>query len=199
MEKASQSDAVGVECMDLLPPCIEANDEENPSVFNSIEISLPSGEVSRSFAYMTTAMAHAAADNNLLYQWTAPGCEFFRCQVQRYLQEGVVMCKRNLLDLASKVPFALKMMSLGLSAQDLWVDFSFAGGMYGTDDGMICCLREMIELKGARCKAGTKGQFQIKKISVDGTGWKHLFFICRFRAQQLLSCFHIQLKPVSTG
>ena len=128
---------------------------------------------------MTGEMARAASNNNLLYQWIAPGCEVFRSGVQRSLQRGVPQNKRNSLDLAGKLPLSLKMMSLGLRPQDLWIDFSQAGGMYGTDDGMIPCLREMLEVKGAKLKSGTARHFQIKKISVDGTGWKHLFLVCR--------------------
>lgn len=170
------------ENMDIFPPyarAIPAENQPTANLRNTIEISLPDGETSRSFAQMTSEMARAASNNNLLHQWTAPGCEFFRSEMQRSLQQGVFQRKRNSLDLAGKLPFALKMMSLGLGAQDLWVDFSQAGGMYGTDDGMICCLREMLEVKGAKRKSGSKRQFQIKKISVDGTGWKHLFIICR--------------------
>ena len=174
-----------------MPPKVQplAADLATECTMLSLRVFLPDGQPSRSFEYLTNEMVRAASTNNLLYQWNATGNEYFRIELQRSLQEGVSRFKKNSLDLAGKLPFALKMMSLGLGARDLWVDFSQAGGMYGTDDGMICGLREMLEVKGARLKAGSKRQFQIKKISVEGTGWKHLFMICRSRAIRHRRCY----------
>ena len=167
-----------------------AEDQSLADTMSAVHISLPGDvESCRSFARKTGGMARAASNNNLLYQWMAPGCGVFRSEVQRSLQRGVSQNKRNSLDLAGKLPLTLKMMSLGLRPQDLWIDFSQAGGMYGTDDGMIPSLREMLEVKGAKLKSGTTCHFQIKKISVDGTGWKHLFLVCRRDIWRLVHSF----------
>ncbi len=88
-----------------------ADDQSLADAMSAVHISLPGDvESCRSFARMTGEMARAASNNNLLYQWIAPGCEVFRSGVQRSLQRGVPQNKRNSLDLAGKLPLALKMM-----------------------------------------------------------------------------------------
>jgi len=114
-----------------LCPTLSETNESLASTITAIRVSLPGdGDSCRSFARMTQEMAHAASQNNLLHQWMAPGNSFFRSEVQISLQEGVPKGRRNSLDLAGKIPLALKMLSLGLSQQDLSIDFSQAGGMY---------------------------------------------------------------------
>ena len=103
-----------------MPPKVQplAADLATECTMLSLRVFLPDGQPSRSFEYLTNEMVRAASTNNLLYQWNATGNEYFRIELQRSLQEGVSRFKRNSLDLAGKLPFTIKILSLGFGARD---------------------------------------------------------------------------------
>jgi hypothetical protein len=148
------------------------------SSLDSVDVSLPAErDPARVFCHLTKRMLCGMSGVNILSLW--PDSAGFRQQVKTTLQTGVSCQRRNALDLAGKVPLSLKLLSLGVNNAELLVDFAQAGGLYGTDDGFIYSLKEFLEIKGAKRKKNTKNQYHIKKISVLGTGWRHLFLICR--------------------
>ena len=103
----------------------------------------------------------------------------FLMKLQKILVDGVHRNRRNALDLAGKVPFSLKMKQIGQNQNTLWVDSAQAGGLYDTADALIPALLAFLEIKGAKLKSGSKGQFQIKKIRIEGTSWSFLVIVCR--------------------
>ena len=145
---------------------------------DSVDVSLPAGrDPTRVFDHLTKRMLCGMSGSNILSLWQ--GSAHFREQVKITLQKGVSCQRRNALDLAGKVPLSLKLLSIGVTNEELLIDFAQAGGLFGTDDGFIYRLKQFLEIKGAKRKRNTKNQFHIKKISVVGTGWMHLFLICR--------------------
>ena len=88
------------------------------------------------------------------------------------------------MDMAGKVTLALKAMSVGISEDFLFLDPARAGGLMGKSDGAIINVRgskELIEVKGCKCKKGKKFTVTLKDIRLDGTNFKHLFGVARKR------------------
>ena len=106
-------------------------------------------------------------------------CSVYRAMAIDTMYRGVSNFGRNALDMAGKVTFSVKMMSLGLTDRELFVDAAQAGGLYGRDDGFIYSLRQYLEIKGSRLKKGTANSYFFTKVRYQGTRWSHLFLVCR--------------------
>jgi len=88
------------------------------------------------------------------------------------------------MDMAGKLPLALKALDAGISPQELLVDSAQAGGLHSRGDGSLVASdgrAEGIEIKGAGLKRRKKRTFAFKGIRVRGTDWKHLFLLGRER------------------
>ena len=103
----------------------------------------------------------------------------FRNKLKNTFAKGMSKNSCHALDLAAKVPFCLLMQSIGVNHRELYVDSSLSGGLYSSADAFIPRTGTFAEIKSAKVKAGSKHQFQIKKIRHLGTSWKYLIFVCR--------------------
>ena len=92
------------------------------------------------------------------------------------LLSGVPRNARDALDLAGKLPLALKANAIGIPPEQLNIDPAQAGGLLGKCDA--CVGRdEGVEIKGARCYRGSES-FQFSRLR-PGTPFKHLLFVAR--------------------
>jgi len=57
--------------------------------------------------------------------------------LNRKLLEGVPRNSRDALDLAGKLPLAVKALSIDVSVDELLIDVAHAGGLHGKSDGGI--------------------------------------------------------------
>jgi hypothetical protein len=103
----------------------------------------------------------------------------YRSKLQDVFTKGYSKNSCHALDLAGKIPFSLLMQSIGVKHTELWVDSAHSGGLYDTADAFIPSIKAFLEIKSARLKAGSKMQFQIKKICHLNTTWTFLVFVCR--------------------
>ena len=103
----------------------------------------------------------------------------FRKKLKDTFARGLSRNSCHALDLAGKASFGLKMQSIGVNHKELYVDSALSGGLYSSADAFIPGSGSFLEIKSAKLKAGTKNQFQIKKISHINTSWKYLVFVCR--------------------
>eukprot|EP00283_Hemiselmis_rufescens_P027141 CAMPEP_0173468800 /NCGR_PEP_ID=MMETSP1357-20121228/77035_1 /TAXON_ID=77926 /ORGANISM="Hemiselmis rufescens, Strain PCC563" /LENGTH=386 /DNA_ID=CAMNT_0014437023 /DNA_START=227 /DNA_END=1385 /DNA_ORIENTATION=+ len=98
--------------------------------------------------------------------------------------KGLPRHSRDCMDMAGKLPLALKALDTGISPQELLVDCAQAGGLHGRGNGSLVAsdgCAEGIEIKGAGLKRGKRCSFAFKGIRVRGTDWKHLFLLGRER------------------
>jgi hypothetical protein len=74
----------------------------------------------------------------------------FLSKWNRQLKEGLSCHKRDCMDMAGKLPIAVKALEIGLSPDHLVIDTAQAGGLHGRSDGLIVNSsgrREAIEIK----------------------------------------------------
>ena len=131
---------------------------------------------------VTSAILSAGIDASNMLRLLRSGEFRTRCRVQ--METGISRNWRDALDMAGKVTVALKAMSVGISEDFLFLDPAQAGGLMGKSDGAIINVRgskELIEVKGCKCKKGKKFTVTLKDIRLDGTNFKHLFGVARKR------------------
>ncbi|KAJ1465381.1 hypothetical protein T484DRAFT_1757458 [Baffinella frigidus] len=93
---------------------------------------------------------------------------------------------RDALDLAGKLPLALKGLDIGLKPEHLLLDCAQAGGLHGRDDGAVLNqktkVREPIEVKSGIRRRSKRCAFTFKRIdSGQDAQWRHLFLVGRER------------------
>lgn len=103
----------------------------------------------------------------------------FHKKLKNTFAQGLKKGSCHALDLAGKVPFSLLMRSIGVNHKELYVDSALSGGLYSSADAFIPSSGTFLEIKSAKLKAGSKNQFQIKKIRHQNTSWRYLIFVCR--------------------
>ena len=144
-----------------------------------------------------SGIAAAIAGSNLLVLVQDGGC---LASLNAQLRAGVSSNRRDALDLAGKLPLAIKALAVGISPAELNIDPSQAGGLLGKFDAKITrvgalppgihipaapCLQHAdpngggIEIKGARCYRGRK-TFQFSRLR-PSTPFEHLLFVARER------------------
>ena len=94
--------------------------------------------------------------------------------------------RRDALDLAGKLPLAIKALSVGIPLAELNIDPSQAGGLLGKFDAMITRValgrpasHGGVEIKGARSYRGDL-TFQFSRLRAS-TPFEHLLFVARRR------------------
>uniref|UniRef100_A0A7S0EZJ6 Uncharacterized protein n=1 Tax=Hanusia phi TaxID=3032 RepID=A0A7S0EZJ6_9CRYP len=98
------------------------------------------------------------------------------------------------MDLAGKLPLAVKALSIGVSVDELLIDVAQAGGLHGKSDGSIVhwhrgdhgdvlsprvavdIRQESIEVKSCSSRRGCQRTFGVKSIRGP---FKHLFIVAR--------------------
>ena len=153
------------------------------SSLESMDAAIPADQDGQEVVeHLDKPMLRGMLANNILCLWQT--CGRYRIKVRTMLQAG--RQGRNAFDLAGKLPFSLKMMSLGVTERDLLVDSAQAGGLFGTADGFFCKTSRFLEIKGAKDKNRAtrnpdqaKKQFEIKKVRVKNTSWQDLIIVCR--------------------
>ena len=142
-----------------------------------------------------SGIAAAIAGSNLLVLAQDIG---YLASLNAQLRAGVSSNRRDALDLAGKLPLAIKALAVGISPAELNIDPSQAGGLLGKFDAKITrvgalppgipaapCLQHAdpnrggIEIKGARCYRGRK-TFQFSRLR-PSTPFEHLLFVARER------------------
>ena len=142
-----------------------------------------------------SGIAAAIAGSNLLVLVQDGG---YLASLNAQLRAGVSSNRRDALDLAGKLPLAIKALAVGISPAELNIDPSQAGGLLGKFDAKITrvgalppgipaapCLQHAdpnrggIEIKGARCYRGRK-TFQFSRLR-PSTPFEHLLFVARER------------------
>ena len=144
-----------------------------------------------------SGIAAAIAGSNLLVLVQDGGC---LASLNAQLRAGVSSNRRDALDLAGKLPLAIKALAVGISPAELNIDPSQAGGLLGKFDAMITRVgalppagipapsgchqhadpnRGGIEIKGARSYRGRK-TFQFSRLR-PSTPFEHLLFVARER------------------
>jgi hypothetical protein len=126
----------------------------------------------------------------------------FCAQTNEQLCKDVSLKERVALDLAGKVPLALKAMTMGILPHELNIDPALAGGLLGKFDAVVkgssslsappassifsassasssAGGEEGVEVKGARSYRGEK-TFQISRLRPD-TPFQHLLLVVRRR------------------
>ena len=97
----------------------EAMDQDS---LESIDVTDPSGVSS----HLTLQELRAMRGVNILQSIANDSSDCFLKKVQKLLVEGVHRNLRDALDLAGKIPFSIKMLSLNVSYKKLLIDFSQA-------------------------------------------------------------------------
>jgi hypothetical protein len=154
----------------------------------------------------TTAVPVASAGGGLAVAQTA--CNLmqllqdptFCAQKNEQLCKDVSLNKRDALDLAGKLPLALKALTMGISPHELNIDPAQAGGLLGKFDAVVkgssslsaptassifsvasasssAAGEEGIEVKGARSYRG-KQTFQFSRMR-PGTPFQHILLVAR--------------------
>ena len=159
-----------------------------------------------------SGVAAAIAGSNLLVLAQDDG---YLASLNAQLRAGVASNRRDALDLAGKLPLAIKALAVGISPAELNIDPSQAGGLLGKFDAKITRVgalppagipapsgchqhadpnRGGIEIKGARSYRGRK-TFQFSRLR-PSTPFEHLLFVARERdpadwtdVRELDTCF----------
>ena len=159
-----------------------------------------------------SGIAAAIAGSNLLVLVQDIG---YLASLNAQLRAGVSSNRRDALDLAGKLPLAIKALAVGISPAELNIDPSQAGGLLGKFDAKITRVgalppagipapsgchqhadpnRGGIEIKGARSYRGRK-TFQFSRLR-PSTPFEHLLFVARERdpadwtdVRELDTCF----------
>ena len=141
----------------------------------SLDVSMPG----RQKKHLSMSELRAMKGSSLLELLSKDRNGEFRSKLRDVFAKGLSKNSCHALDLAGKVPFSLLMHSIGVNHHDLWVDSAHSGGLFDTADAFIPSIKAFLEIKSAKLKAGSKQQFQMKKIKHLGTSWRYLVFICR--------------------
>ena len=122
--------------------------------------------------------ATALATSNLLHLLQ---CQVYRNQLNSQLCAGVRSIKRDALDLAGKLPLAVKALAMGIAPHELIIDPAQAGGLLGKFDAAVCgasgAAKEGVEIKGAGSTSGPR-TFKISRLR-PGTPFEHLILVLR--------------------
>ena len=153
----------------------------------SLDANLPSGSNPAPGAEHVTRLAIAAmiATNALRL---AESAHWLSCKGAE-LAIGVKQRKRDALDNASKVTFAQKLASLGITAKQIVIDTAQAGGICGNADGFNMESKEFFEVKGSCAKTrsdrvagpNAQQQFTVQGVRFEGAVWSKLIMVGRGR------------------
>ncbi len=139
----------------------------------------------------SAAFANALQATNLLHLLSRAHDGSWVRRWNKKMRKGLPQHNRDCMDMAGKLPLALKALDAGISPQELLVDCAQAGGLHGRGDGSLVASdgrAEGIEVKGAGLKRGKRCTFAFKGIRLRGTDWKHLFLLGREREPEGWSC-----------
>ena len=131
-----------------------------------------------------TGLARAIIDNNILVLVEDPS---YLTGLNAQLLTGVPQNARDALDMAGKLPLALKANAIGIPPHELNIDPAQAGGLLGKFDAIISASGGVpgaagvggVEIKGARSYRGHK-TFQLSRLRA-GTPFEHLLLVVRSR------------------
>jgi len=131
----------------------------------------------------STALARAIADMNIL---TLVQNSSYLTGLNAQLLAGVPGNARDALDMAGKLPLALKANAIGIPPHELNIDPAQAGGLLGKFDATIsgsgggpgAAGVGGVEIKGARSRRGHKKTFQLSRLR-PGTRFEHLLLVVR--------------------
>jgi hypothetical protein len=122
--------------------------------------------------------ARALAASNLLQLLQ---CQAYRDQLNTQVLTGVRSNNRDALDIAGKLPLAVKALEMGISLGDFNIDPAQAGGLLGKFDaavgGASGAASEGVEIKGAGSTSGPR-TFKISRLR-PGTPFEHLMLVLR--------------------
>ena len=132
----------------------------------------------------STALTRAIADSNILALVHIPS---YLTGLNAQLLAGVPRNARDALDMAGKLPLALKANAIGIPPHELNIDPAQAGGLLGKFDAIISASGGVpgaagvggVEIKGARSCRGHK-TFQLSRLR-PGTPFEHLLLVVRSR------------------
>ena len=130
-----------------------------------------------------TGLARAIMDNNILVLVEDPS---YLTGLNAQLLTGVPQNARDALDMAGKLPLALKANAIGIPPHELNIDPAQAGGLLGKFDATISGSGGVpgaagvggVEIKGARSRRGHKKTFQLSRLR-PGTRFEHLLLVVR--------------------
>jgi len=133
----------------------------------------------------STALARAIADMNIL---ALVQNSSYLTGLNAQLLAGVPGNARDALDMAGKLPLALKANAIGIPPHELIIDPAQAGGLLGKFDATISGSGGVpgaagvggVEIKGARSRCGYKKTFQLSRLR-PGTRFEHLLLVVRSR------------------
>ena len=131
----------------------------------------------------STALARAIADMNIL---ALVQNSSYLTGLNAQLLAGVPRNARDALDMAGKLPLALKANAIGIPPHELNIDPAQAGGLLGKFDATISGSGGVqgaagvggVEIKGARSRRGYKKTFQLSRLR-PGTRFEHLLLVVR--------------------
>jgi hypothetical protein len=131
----------------------------------------------------STALARAIADMNIL---ALVQNSSYLTGLNAQLLAGVPGNARDALDMAGKLPLALKANAIGIPPHELNIDPAQAGGLLGKFDATISGSGGVpgaagvggVEIKGARSRCGYKKTFQLSRLR-PGTRFEHLLLVVR--------------------
>jgi len=131
----------------------------------------------------STALARAIADMNIL---ALVQNSSYLTGLNAQLLAGVPGNARDALDMAGKLPLALKANAIGIPPHELNIDPAQAGGLLGKFDATIsgsgggpgAAGVGGVEIKGARSRRGHKKTFQLSRLR-PGTRFEHLLLVVR--------------------
>ena len=131
----------------------------------------------------STALARAIADMNIL---ALVQNSSYLTGLNAQLLAGVPGNARDALDMAGKLPLALKANAIGIPPHELIIDPAQAGGLLGKFDATISGSGGVpgaagvggVEIKGARSRRGHKKTFQLSRLR-PGTRFEHLLLVVR--------------------
>ena len=131
----------------------------------------------------STALARAIADMNIL---ALVQNSSYLTGLNAQLLAGVPGNARDALDMAGKLPLALKANAIGIPPHELNIDPAQAGGLLGKFDATISGSGGVpgaagvggVEIKGARSRRGHKKTFQLSRLR-PGTRFEHLLLVVR--------------------
>ncbi len=126
----------------------------------------------------STALTRAIADINILALVHTPS---YLTGLNAQLLAGVPRNASDAMDLAGKLPLALKANAIGIPPHELNIDPAQAGGLLGKFDAIIrrAAGAGGVEIKGARSCRGHK-TFQLSRLRA-GTPFEHLLLVVRSR------------------
>jgi hypothetical protein len=136
------------------------------------------GGIQTSSPPTATGLARVIEDSNVLVIVHNPP---YLTGLNAQLITGVPRNARDALDMAGKLPLALKANAIGIPPHELNIDPAQAGGLLGKFDAIIRGAAGVagVEIKGARSYRGHK-TFQLSRLRA-GTSFEHLLLVVRSR------------------